>query len=643
MSCIGCRKRKVAISSGPTPHYEEVHREVVENHTQVLATRCYAAGILILDSWIVPEENAEVAVRLHEVTNIPVGAYLYTPQYGYFKISQWNPQTGTVGLLNDDLLSTSEPGSYVSANTIFTVTPKPCCEDETSTLFAYVAEDFVAQEVGQQLTIQVTSTFGLRVQDSVRISNGVYKLQQINSSKEIVILNEGAGIAPGTTVEALDANGEYQYLIISENASACSAPTTEEGRIIVCEGNLEKILSGSYPDQVPVLIDAAGSLVQFKFLDAEVRVCTELTENVEIEDDVTNYVIQVVATDGFTAGETIQLDFGQLRFVIDAIGPTSLDIHFIPEDIGGPGYNTTILTGSTVCKILTSEFLLSQLDGSGEGIQSQINAIVTQIAGIHEDIAQLTVALEAEEAARILADAELTTEFQAADEMLQDNLNNEILARITDVNLEETNRIADVNQEESDRMAADAVETAARTAADATLQAQIDVVFNTYINQYRENASKVTGGVGGPFLLTVAGTTSASPVAETVITNTGTRNMVGLFQAEANINATWDSTVASIPKLTFECISAMTTGPIGTTVMGAFDASTGFPDQRSIPAGSNLILGACVPHSRAFIIPAGHEVRCTVAGRVTLNALNAANHLEDIYFETFLSVLCVAI
>jgi len=275
MSQCKCCGSPVSVGAGP--FYQEVHGQVIQNHETILTDTVYAAGLVIKESFNIPLLNTDIPVKLTKVYNIVVGSYLHNPAYGYLKISNYNPETNTIGLLNDGIKGTAVPGTFVSENTIFIVSAKPCCEDDASSLFPFLAEDFVAPGVGLTKTVQVTSTFGLRTNSAIRIGSGLYRLLTINSSKEIVIENEGAGHTVGETVEALDASGDFQYLVTVELSGECAAPTTLLGRLHACEGAEERILGGHHAGQVPVLQNAGDSTVAFEFLDAGVRVCTTLT------------------------------------------------------------------------------------------------------------------------------------------------------------------------------------------------------------------------------------------------------------------------------------------------------------------------------------------------------------------------------
>ena len=353
MTCKNCGKN--INTAGPKPYYEEVNDEVKEDHKQYLVGTTFAVGVSSPDSFNIPNVDEDVAVVFPDVINIIVGAYLYNPQYGFLKITHWNPHNWTVGLMNDNIEGTAAPGTYVKEGTKFVVTPKPCCSDaETASIFPYLAEDFTAQNIGDDRTVQVTSTFGLRLGEIIRIGSATYRLTLINSSKEIVINNEGGGYAPGTNVEAKDVNGNFQYLLYSENTDICASNLNTTGRLIVCDGTDQRILSGSFIGQVPVLIDAGAHVAEYAFMDADPRVCTTLTADVEVGAVMGTpqaYTLPVADSTGIAVSDVLQINFGPqpMRFVVTAVAPNSIDVVITPNQ------HVVYAAGQYVCRILTAE------------------------------------------------------------------------------------------------------------------------------------------------------------------------------------------------------------------------------------------------------------------------------------------------
>lgn len=256
--------------SGQSPYYENVEEETLQDHASVFNDTRYAAAVVVREEFQIPAVGSDIQVCLRDVTNVVVGSYLSHPVYGYLKIVYWDSCSKKVGLLNEGLEGTAPAGTVVSECTGFVPSARPCCADQDNfSLFPFLAEDFEAPGVGQTRTIKVTSTFGLVVGTNIRIGDGIYFLNQINSSLEIVITNDGAGTTPGAIVEARDAAGNLQYLITTIIVNACSETTVNEGVVVVCDGSDGKLLEGNAAGDILVLQDSVTSRAAYVNLDLD--------------------------------------------------------------------------------------------------------------------------------------------------------------------------------------------------------------------------------------------------------------------------------------------------------------------------------------------------------------------------------------
>lgn len=343
----------------PIPYYEEVENSSLQDHSSIFKSTQYAAGVVIADEFQIPAVDQDIVVCVKDATNIVVGSYLWHPAYGPIKIAYWDGCNQKIGLLNEGLTGTAAPGTVVSECTAFVITSRPCCADQDNfQLFPFLAENFVVPAIGSSRTIRVTSTFGLVTETNIRIGTGVYLLEQINSSLEVVIKNEGGGETPGTTVEAKDADGDFQYLITTIIVSGCSNSKVTEGIILVCDGSSEQRLDGSFVGQVPALQDASTDEVAFVFLDADLRSCTTLTAQMAITALQPDYTIDVDDESLFDIGDVVEINFSSLRWlVLDNTTPGQLDVTCVT---GNPGVTVNVASGSAVCLQLSSETFTEQ-------------------------------------------------------------------------------------------------------------------------------------------------------------------------------------------------------------------------------------------------------------------------------------------
>lgn len=383
MSCKNCGNSPINVPAGSRPYYEEVTREVTQAHETVYSSTVHAVSIQSPDTWNVPVIGEDISVLFPQVSVLPVGSYLYSPIYGYFRISHWNPRNQTAGLRNEGIPGTAAPGTAVPAAALFITAPRPCCQDDNASLFPFLAANFTAQDVGLQRSVSTTSTFGLRTGELIRIGEGVYRLITINSSREIVILNEGAGYGVGQTVYALDAVGDYQYLITEENTSACSATTVYEAKLVTCVGADEKILRGELPGQVPVLQDEVLGNTRYKFLDSSVRKCAKLTAQVIITTGTSTYTIVVNDATPFLANDYVvfMTDTNNMRFRISSIAGNSVTIIRTADS---PVANFTGPVDTIICKEESTVTLrkdLTTLEGQVGAVSSVPTGVVNPFVG----------------------------------------------------------------------------------------------------------------------------------------------------------------------------------------------------------------------------------------------------------------------
>jgi len=360
----------------PEPYYKNVGNETTQDHASIFRDTQYAAGVVIQDEFQVPAVDSDIQVSVKNLVNVVVGSYLWHPAYGSLKIVYWDDCKKKIGLLNEGLTGNAAPGSVVPECTAFVPSSRPCCADQDNfQLFPFLAEDFEAPGVGQSRTIQVTSTFGLVEGTNIRIGTGIYYLEQINSSLEVVITNTGAGQTPGDIVEAKDSDGNFQYLLTTLIASICGTGDIATGRIVVCDGASEQLLAGEYQGQVPTLIDPVTGDVKFQLIDAEVRVCTSLTAPMSITAVQDTYTISVNDESVFSIGDILQINFLQLRWeVTDNTTPGQLDITCTQ---GNPLVIINVPIGSAVCIQLTDEYLQEEIDDAVSTINDLISVQLT--------------------------------------------------------------------------------------------------------------------------------------------------------------------------------------------------------------------------------------------------------------------------
>lgn len=89
-----------------------------------------ATSLYIQNAWNIPACDETAALAVPNLQFALVGAYLWSPSYGYYKITSFNPVTGQMLILNECLDGNSDPGTLIPANTQFLLATSP-----TSLLF----------------------------------------------------------------------------------------------------------------------------------------------------------------------------------------------------------------------------------------------------------------------------------------------------------------------------------------------------------------------------------------------------------------------------------------------------------------------------------------------------------------------------
>lgn len=349
----------------PAPYYQ-CAPQCQENHCQEIQTFLYATAICVNFAWNVPECGQTATLYFSDVRVLPVGAYIWHADFGYFEILSFDSRTGQVVVLNPCLDGNAAPGTNIPACTCFVVTDPPAEIPDPDN--PCVAIDFTAPAIDVPLDITVTSTDGLEVGSLVAIGSGIYFLQAIVSPTIITIVNQGQGITPGTPVIARDAAGNLQYCLVSTAINACTKDVVESGVVLACNENETVPLGGATVGHVLTLQNAGTDVAAFAapccdaILDefgGSLTPCSDfenLTNYFNDTSDVTQEEIlgpgevftSDIATVSFTntseCRNLIYFHNSQARLRITALSPGNLgrvdyDIELQVQYNGG-GYNT---------------------------------------------------------------------------------------------------------------------------------------------------------------------------------------------------------------------------------------------------------------------------------------------------------------
>lgn len=227
-----------------------------EDSTKYIFQGQYSYGITFPADWNTPLIGASAILKTPTVTsNIPIGAWLWNVQFGYFQIVAFDFENQLLTITNS--ASTQDqvvvPGSAVPSCTTFLLTPTP--SDISNQAGVFVKLDFTAPAINVPLDITLTGTEGLQAGGKVQIGTGVYSLVAIKANDVVTIENTGDGIIPGSPVIAQTVNGLYQYPVTYISVNPCSQSLNTSGVILGCVGSSASGINGAANGELLTLID----------------------------------------------------------------------------------------------------------------------------------------------------------------------------------------------------------------------------------------------------------------------------------------------------------------------------------------------------------------------------------------------------
>lgn len=84
-----------------------------------------SAAVSILDAWITPACSGTEVVTVSAHPSVVIGTYLYNPDYGWYEITAYDPNTNILTLKNNCSTGNIAAGSAVPAGTVFIFTDPP--------------------------------------------------------------------------------------------------------------------------------------------------------------------------------------------------------------------------------------------------------------------------------------------------------------------------------------------------------------------------------------------------------------------------------------------------------------------------------------------------------------------------------------
>lgn len=265
------------------------------------------------------------SIFVDDASRLAPGTVLYAEGVGFLTVVQIVDACEVV-VRNDCPncdLHVLDPGQPVAEGTLF-VTGIPVCVDvaDSSYLGPRLASDYFIPAVSNCVQVAVTSIEGLAIGDTVSINNNRYVIDDIPDTESIVICNEGEGGSPGTLVEAdPNSDGIFDYPILRiSTANPCTEDPVDAGKLIVCEGSVEKRLEGSIDNQVPAW-NKDDEEFQLKVISG-LALCVTLDSCLIVDpeaDACQDYLIEVAPDTTRLAEELAKVTPNPLRISIEGV------------------------------------------------------------------------------------------------------------------------------------------------------------------------------------------------------------------------------------------------------------------------------------------------------------------------------------
>jgi hypothetical protein len=296
-------------------------------------------------AFCMPACSAKVAVVFDGVSDIAIGAWMWSFGIGYLEVESFNAYTHEITLSNPCPTSCGDQvpaGTPIPACSLFVVTPPICISGGGSGTFPCLDSGFIAPVSGACVQIGVTNVNGLSVGKNVAILTGIYRISSIDSAVLITICNDGQGLTPGTNVDP--GEGCAVPIVLIDN-NPCLNEQILCGIILGCNDGVIQPIVGSEAGQVLVYNGNGDSC--FRTLGIPVLNCTSLTVCLTLDPGLpsgTAYLVVVESTADFTVGDIVTI--GGTIFTVDSIIDAT-HMRIVPET--DPAVIITFPVGAQLC------------------------------------------------------------------------------------------------------------------------------------------------------------------------------------------------------------------------------------------------------------------------------------------------------
>lgn len=357
-SCNGgcCRTvgNSCVVPATPQPYYA-CASSCQESNTQKVVINQFAVALKVANSWNIPACGLSASLTIPGLVSITIGSYLWNEAFGYFEVTAFDPGQQEVTVINHCNEGNAVAGTNVPSCTEFLNAAPPPLEADTSTPCLEI--DFTAPAVSDCIDITLNNTNGVTSGDTVQIGSGFYRVSELKPNNIITICNDGDGIAPGTSVIAKDASGNFNYCLQIISTSPCEREEEFMGDLVICNGDgLTTVLKGSGSGMIPVLTDT--NTVEYRNILPE-QTCTRLIAPLNIVNGTGTYTLAVDNSGGFAVSSQGHIGtYSGTYTVTGTPDATHMTVTIAPT----PSSTFTFPTGTVVCSLGCCELLQQDVD-----------------------------------------------------------------------------------------------------------------------------------------------------------------------------------------------------------------------------------------------------------------------------------------
>lgn len=188
----------------------------------IFASAPSTAATTILSSWVVPACSASVVVTISGRSSIVIGSYIYTPAFGWFQITAFDPDTNLLTIKNNCSTGNAAAGTAVVAGTVFIFTDPPY-----NTEFIYNGGTSAGSANAQTITFVSTATAyftGMKILFKAGLSSTVASpTVDVNGFGPIVLVDQTLVALPANVIRV---NVQYEILYNGTNFVVVSPAST---------------------------------------------------------------------------------------------------------------------------------------------------------------------------------------------------------------------------------------------------------------------------------------------------------------------------------------------------------------------------------------------------------------------------------